>query len=287
MIDIGRLFSTAWTMLRGRFWPMAGLWAVFFAIQIGSSMVLGIGMMGAGAAGAASLGAGLDDPAALAGMGIGLIIYTVFFYGAYVLIALAQQAATITLASPLEEPVFGAAMARGFKSALPLFAITLMLLIAYFAIAAAVGTVVGLAGAGGGPALGIGLALIFVPVVVYLGCRLAVLVPVVAVDQVFNPVAAVRRCWALTRGRVVSILLAIIAFLVVSAVVLGLPVLLIFGAGSSTEDSPAAGVGLFLLAVLLFIPLLVAYSLFASTFIAALHSEVTDGGAETLEEVFA
>lgn len=287
MIDIGRVFSTGWAMLRGRFWLLAGMWAVFFAIQIAGSFALGIGMVVLGAAGAASIGAGFDDPAALAGMGIGAILFMLLFYAAYIVIALAQQAAMVTLASPLEEPAFGAALARGFKSALPFLAIALLMLLGYVALAAAAGAVVGLAGAAGGSALGIGLAVLFVPVLVYLGCRFAVLVPVVAVDQVFNPVAALRRSWAVTRGKVVSILLAIIAFIVVTLVVLGAPFLLIFGGVLTGADSAEAGGGLVILGVLVFIPVLIVYTMFASAFTAALHSEVTAGGAEALGEVFA
>lgn len=286
MIDIGRVFSTSFAMLRQRFWPLVGMWAVFFAIQMAGSILLGVAMAMMGAAGMASLGAGMDDPSAITGMSIGLIVFMALFYGAYLVIVLAQQAAMVMLASPLEEPTFGAALSRGFKSALPFFAIAILMLLIYFAVVAAVAALAGAAGLEGG-SLASGLLLLVLPVMVYLGCRFAVLIPVVAVDQVFNPLAALRRSWAVTRGKVLRILLAIIAFAAVSLVVLGLPVMLIFGAVFTGQDSAGAAAGFALLGFVIFIPLLIVYTMFASAFTASLHSEVTCNGSEQLEAVFA
>jgi membrane-anchored glycerophosphoryl diester phosphodiesterase (GDPDase) len=152
--------------------------------------------------------------------------------------------------------------------------------------------VVGAAGApgGGGGAtggiFGTVLLVLFMPVMVYLGCRMAVLVAVVAVDQVFNPIAAIRRSWAVTRGRVVGIALAFLLYGLLTLVIFGLPIGLIFTTALSGD--PASGLPLLLLLLpLVFLPVLVVYVIFASSFSAALHSEVTGGGAERLEEVFA
>jgi membrane-anchored glycerophosphoryl diester phosphodiesterase (GDPDase) len=292
MIDIGRVFSTAWAMLRQRFWPLVGMWAVFFAIQMGSAIVLGIVVAVMGVAGA-GMGSGLEDPSALAGMGIGLIVMMVLFYGAYLVLILAQQAAMVTLASPLEEPSFGAAMSRGFKSALPFFGIAVVMLLAYFLLAALLAGVIGAAGLGSPEAaevLGGVLVVLFLPVMLYLAARFSVLVPVVAVDQVFNPIAAIRRSWDVTRGKVLRILMTMFFFFLLSIAIIGVPFLLIFGAsfGLDSGAEPSAGaVGAVLGGFLLFIPLMIVYTIFASAYTAALHSEVTGGGAEAFEEVFA
>ncbi len=279
---IGRIFSTSFAMFRQRFWPLAGMWAVFFAIQIPGSVALGIVMvlMIGDVAGPEPA---LYDPASIASLGIGTIIFVVLFYAAYVVILLAQQAAMVTLASPLEEPAFGAALGRGFKSALPFFAITVILMLGYFLIAGVIGGVAG--AAGGGSVISVVLALLSLPVLVYLACRLAVLVPVVAVEKVFNPIAAIKRSWAVTRGRVGVIFLALCAFVAVSLVALCLTFAVIFGGifAAQVNDGAAAGVAAGGVGVLLFI----AYTIFAAAFTAAMHSEVTGGGAEPIEEVFA
>ena len=290
MIDIGRVFSTSFAMLRQRFWPLVGMWAVFLAIQMAASTVLTVVMLVVGMAGVASLGAGFDDPAAFGGLGIAMIIFLVLFYGAYIVLVLAQQAAMVTLGSPLEEPVFGTAMNRGFRSALPFFGISVLLVLGYFAIAAAVLAVVSLAAAGGsgaGALVTALLPLLFLPLLLWLACRLSVLVAVVAVDQVFNPITALRRSWAVTKGKALRILLALAGFIGISLVALAVPFMLIFFAADMTESSPGTGVVLGILGLLIFIPLFVVYTMFTATFTAALHCEVTEGGAERLEEVFA
>lgn len=289
MIDIGRVFATSWAMLRQRFWLLLGMFAVFFAIQMVGSMVLGIVLAIMGAAGAVSIGAGLDDPAAITGMGVFLVLFMVLFYGAYLVLVLAQQAAMVTIASPLEDASFGNAMARGFKSALPFFVISVILGVGYFALGALVFGIAGAAGLGGGTGggiVGIVLLLLFMPGIVYPGCRMAVLVPVVAVDQVFNPIAAIRRSWAVTQGRVLGIFLATLALGVLTLVVFGVPFGLIFG--TAVSGDPGSGTPLLLLLLpIVFLPVFVVYVMFASSFMAALHNEVTGGGSERLEEVFA
>ncbi|WP_146107743.1 glycerophosphoryl diester phosphodiesterase membrane domain-containing protein [Porphyrobacter sp. HT-58-2] len=298
MVDIGRVFSTSFAMFRQRFWLLLGMWAVFFAIQTAASMVLGIGLGAAGLAGAAALGSsGFDDPAAmddmgvLAGLGIGMILFMVLFYGAYIVILLAQQAAMVTLASPLEEPMFGLALRRGFKSALPFIGIALLLLLAYAAMMVASLAVAGAVGAvAGGSIGGVAGTLLIVLAALYLACRFAVLVPVVAVDEVYNPVTAIRRSWAVTQGKALSILLALLGFGAITLVVLGVPLLMIIGAATGLEGGgePSGGaIAVIIIAGLALIPLFMAYSIYASAFTASLHVEVTDGGAERLEEVFA
>lgn len=290
MIDIGRVFSTSFAMLRQRFWLLVGMWAVFFAIQLAASTVLGVGMAVLGMAGASGMGAGIEDPGALAGLGVGVIIFMVLFYGAYLVIVLAQQAAMVTIASPLEEPSFSAAMTRGFKSALPFFGIAVLMMLGYLALVALMAGVLGAASVGGGTAgsaAAVVVALAFLPLLIFFACRFSVLIPVVAVDQVFNPVAAMRRSWSVTRGKVLRIMLAFLGFFGITLLALGVPFALLFGAIFAGQDNPAAVAGIAIIGVLAIIPLFIIYMMFTSTFTAALHSEVTGGGAESLEEVFA
>lgn len=290
MIDIGRVFSTSVAMLRQRFWLLLGMLVVFIAIQMAATTVLTVGLLVLGMAGAMSIGAGLEDPTALGGLGIGMIVFAALFYGAYLVLLLAQQAAMVTLASPLEEPVFGTAMMRGFRSALPFFLISVLMLLAYSALAIVLTAVIGVSAAGGGAAgefVGGVLALLSVPLMVFLACRFAVLVPVVAVDQVLNPVKALRRSWSVTRGKAFRILLALLSFGAAALVLLGVPFAIIFGGVFAGQDSPALGITALVIGSLLFIPLGAIFMMLTASFTAALHCEVTGGGAERLEEVFA
>lgn len=289
MIDIGRVFSTSIAMLRQRFWLLLGMLVVFFAIQTAASTVLTVGLVVVGMAGALGLGAGLEDPAALGGLGIGFLVFFALFYAAYVVLLLAQQAAMVALASPLEEPAFGTAMMRGFRSALPFFAISVILLFGYGLLTVAMLAAIGVSAAGGasGGVIAIVLGLASMPLVIFLACRFAVLVPVVAVDQVFNPIAALRRSWSVTRGKVLRILLTLVCFVGASLVMLGVPMALVFAIAYAGQDSTAVSVTAVIIGFLLFIPLTIVFAIFTSTFTAALHCEVTGGGAEQLEAVFA
>lgn len=285
-MDIGRVFSTSFAMFRQRFWLLLGMVLVFFAIQVAASTAIGIAVMVVGVAGLAGLGAGFDDPSAITGMGLGVIVLMALFYGAYLVILLAQQAAMVTVASPLEEPSFGAALTRGFKSALPFFGIAVLLLLGYFGLSVpfmAIGAGLGLVAETAGWLF----TLLFLPVLIFFACRFSVLIPVVAVEQVFNPIKAIRRSWSVTRGKVLSILLALVGFIVLSVIAFGLPFGLFYGAVFAGQDFPAAGASAILLVFLIFIPLFIGYTMYASAFTAALHSEVSGGGAERLEQVFA
>lgn len=286
-MEIGRVFSTSFAMFRQRFWLLLGMVLVFFAIQLAASTVIGIAVMAVGVAGMTGLGAGIEDPGALAGLGIGMIVMIVLFYGAYIVLLIAQQAAMVTIASPLEEPSFGAALVRGFRSALPFFGIAVLLMLGYLGLTLLLGLVVAAVGGGGSGLVSGLLALMFLPVLLYLVCRFSVLIPVVAVDQVFNPVTAIRRTWSVTRGKVVSILLALIGFIVLTLVAFAVPLGVIFGGAQAGDGSIERGIGLVALGLLLFVPILIGYTMYASAFTAALHCEVTGGGAERLEEVFA
>jgi hypothetical protein len=289
-MDIGRVFSISFAMFRQRFWLLLGMWLVFLVIQFAAAIAMFVGVMVMGLAGMAGFSAGLDDPAALTGLGIGMIAVVVVFYAGYIVILLAQQAAMVTIASPLEEPSFGGAMVRGFRSALPFFALAVLMLLGYFGLALGFMVLLGVTdavGGSGGGVLAAILPLLSLPVLIYLACRFAVLIPVVAVDQVFNPVKAIRRSWSVTRGKALAILLALIAFVLGSLVALGLPVALLFAATDAASGGSGAAITLSIIGGLLIIPLMIAYAMFTSAFTASLHSEVTGGGSDRLEEVFA
>src|SRR5690606_8987105 len=161
--------------------------------------------IGVGAAGMASI-ATMTDSGAFA-VGAGMVLVGVLFYLGYLLVAMAQYASLMLMASPLSRPPFGQAMGDGFRAAPALLLLLLVLLLVYFAAALVIGVVGGVLSAAGewGSAL---LLLILVPALIWLGCRMSLLFAVVAVDKVRNPFAAIARSWQLTRGHALTIFLA-------------------------------------------------------------------------------
>lgn len=292
-LNIGRVLSTAWAMTKQRFWLLVGMWAVFFGIQAIYFTVAGTFLLGSTMAFGA-VGAGLDSPEAILGsMSIGVILLGTIFYVGYFVILFASQAASAILGSPLESGNFGEALGKGFRSGLTLLGVTILMVILYL-IFAAVYSLILVALSFLGDAAGLVGALLFIPVGIYLALRFAVLMPVVAVERVYNPITAIRRTWEVTSGNVLGILLVTLVAIALAVVFLAIPFFVIFGAAgaaSLSDGDPsaalsAAAVGSILFGALLFLPLYVAYSIISVVMNSSLHAELTDADTQTLEDTF-
>ena len=238
-MGVSDVLATTMAILRNRGIGLVGIWLAFLVLVIILGAVA-FGVIGAGALAAGGMGMSGDGLGA--GLGLGMLGAMLVFYLAYILIYMAQSLAMAHYASPLVEPDIGTSFSAGFRGALTMVGVTVLLLIVYFAVA----LVMGLASAAlssVGDLLGAGFAILILPVAIYLMCRLSILLPVVAVDGVRNPVTAIGRTWALTRGNALAIFLSLLAFVVVAIVVFG--VMFVFFAGSmqGLESSMATGAG--------------------------------------------
>lgn len=289
MIDIRRIFSTALAMLKQRGLLLVGMLVLLTVLQMIFNAVFG-GIVGASMAGAMFGLSDMQDPAVLLSLGGGIVVFALVFYLAIFLFALAQQAAMTALASPLAVPGFGDALGKGFKSAPTLLGTTLLLGFIYFLIALAwvlLATLLSLFGDLGMVA-NVLVALAVLPLAIYLACRLSVLVPVVAVDGVRNPISAIRRTWEITEGKVLGILVLILAASLIAIALVALPFVLIFvgGAGAANDFAAAGGVTA-LLGFVLFIPVLVLIGVASAVLSAALHAVIGDSEQQEIEAAFA
>lgn len=278
------ILSRMWATVKARFGPLLGMWALFFVGQIGFSFVF---MMVAGVG--AMAGAGMMDPSSggAAALGGGMIIMMIVFYVAYLLIYVAGYAALAHHASPLIHPSFGESLGAGVRAALPLLGATLLLLLAYFVLAipfallgAAIGSVA--------EAVGGILALLLLPVLIYIGCRLSILFPLASVEGIRSPVTLITRSWQLTRGRVLPIFLALLVFIVIAVVLLALVFVPAFGplmAGG--EPDAGAGIGLMLLSIVGVLVLAVVLTIAGAALGSAIHAGVSDVSGETYSDTFA
>ena len=238
-LGVSQVISDSFQMLKSRFGRLLGLYLIFFVIQMVLFSMFGGMFMGLAMTGGnfESVGAG-----AMAGM---LIFYLVYF-----LVSFAQSAALSHQASPLHDPNLGDSLGAGVRSALPLLGITVLLGLAYFVCALVIGFVVAMLAQMPSP---IGGILSFVAIVailigvIYLACRLAVIGPVVAIDRIGNPVAALQRTWALTRGNALQIFLVILvigAISVVAMLLLAAPFIsALMSAGASGTPPSIATIG--------------------------------------------
>lgn len=284
-LSVSQVFSSAFAMVRDRFGALLGLWATFFAIQIAALVVFGGAMMGT----IMSMGAGaMEDGGMGAGMGVGMILTLIALYAVFVLIAFAQSAALNHMASSLHRPGFGESLSAGARSSVTLLGATVLLVIAYFVVAIPIGLLVAAVGAASPGLSGI-LMLLLLPVLVYVGCRLVLITPVVALDRVTNPITAITRTWALSRGNVLSIFLVLVVFVVGLIVVYGIlawPLISSSMASASTGAPPDLG-SLGILSMLGFLVAGVVTSLIGAAVISALHAALTGHLEEGTVEAFA
>ena len=291
-MGIGQVISDTFGVVKERFGTLLGLWAVYFGIIIVMFVVFGIGLGAVGLAGMAAMGGGdaMGEGGILA-MGAGMIVFLVLFYLAYILVAMAQYASLISVASPLRQANFSDALSAGWRAAPALLLLMIVLIVGYVA-AAMVFSLVAAAFSALGDTAGLVLSLLLVPVLAWLGCRLAPLFAVVAVDGVRNPFTAIGRSWHLTRGHALTIFLASLVFFIILLIVCGLLMLPSIGLLTSMAD-PAAMAEVapaFGSIALLFLSILVVSALFAilySAFMAVIHGSLSTASGEGVVEAFA
>lgn len=140
----------------------------------------------------------------------------------YALVRIAGICALCVSAAAREPITVGEAVSEGLRVTLPMVGVYLVLMVAYFAVAAVLmltmgASFIGMMGSGyasgqGAPGAGsIGTMILVICLVliglVYLMTKLSMVVPVVAVDKERSPFAAISRSWGLTRGATLKIFL--------------------------------------------------------------------------------
>ncbi|WP_126172962.1 hypothetical protein [Altericroceibacterium xinjiangense] len=147
-------------------------------------------------------------------------------YGDYwwliLLVAIAQTIGMLTLLALLRDksqPTVGEAIRTGLTGVLPYLLATLLIAFGVFAVLMVLVGIPAASGSGVLAALG---TLAFIALAIYCFVKLSLIPPVIAVDKLLNPVAALQRSWNLTKGAglrlLVFYLLIGIAYMVVMLV---------------------------------------------------------------------
>ncbi len=278
-ISASGILSRMFEMTKNRFGALLGLWIIYFVAQIVFSflfvMVAGASVFASGA---------MSDPNAFGAFGVGMIVSLIVFYVLYLLIYAASYASMAHMASPLLQPRFGDSFNAGIRSALTLLGVMVLLIVAYIALAFAL-SLLAIPLASAGNAGSIVMAIVFVPVLIYLGCRLSIVFPLVAVENIRNPITAIGRSWSLTGGSVLSILGAMIAYIVIVVVLLGLvfaPLLL----GGSSFGDPAAGIATMAFVFIGAIVATIVVTILGAALASAIHAGLAELPGGTLSETF-
>lgn len=288
--SVGQIYGQTLEIVKGRFGPMLGLLATFFAINIALIIVFA---MVIGVSAFAGMGAGMEANAGA--IGAGAILGVIVFYILYILVYCAQSASMTAMASPLQRLTFSEALSAGMRSALPMLGLIVILMIAYFVVALVVGLVVGILSMAGSVVVFIAMVAVSIGAV-YLVCRLSTVNAVIAVEGVGNPLTALSRGWNMTRGNVLTIFLSLLGFGVIAIVLillLAAPFFSVFTAASAMSIDPSAappempGIGSLIFvgigALVVGIVLLISGSALMST----IHAELSDASPKAAEDVFA
>ncbi|MDP3907717.1 hypothetical protein [Novosphingobium sp.] len=219
--------------------------------------------------------------ALLAGAGFGLILLYIVIYA----ISFAQQAALCRICSGRHDASISGAISAGIKCVPTLFGAAILLLIALVVVGLVIG--LGMAGVVAGtesPGLSVLLALALMIGCIYIFVRLSMVLPVVAVDDVRNPITAIGNAWRMTGGNVLRLVLVFVLvsvvmgvlFMVLSALTLGS-----FNPGAVPSMGNLVGFG----ALMLVLGLTVG--LYFLALVAAIHRQLSETSVGAVEDTFA
>lgn len=222
--------------------------------------------------------AGMDEKAILALMSAYYASAAPFIIP-MVLVQAIGTLSMLTLFTDRSRPTVSEAIRRGGGGILPYLAAQVLL---GLAVGVGGGTVLGIAGLTGQP-LFVGVAVTAVLLAaVYVAVRTSLVAPLVAVEHMRNPVAALRRSWLLTRGNSVRLglfyLLVIIAFVVIVSIVMALAgIVLALVAGAETARIASAVLSAVFGAVM---------TIFIVSILAAVHRQLAGPSANAIGRTF-
>ncbi len=218
--DMSRAWEEATALLRANMQVVLGVAGVFFFLPYLAISLL-VPDMGA-VLGTRSMG---NDPdAAMAAMEAAFLQY----WWVFLLLTVIQAAGTLGLLVLMGRegrPTAGEALGTGLAGLLPYLAANILVGVALILVLTMLVMLFSLTGSQALAALPIVLA---IPVMIYVYVKISLLAPVIAVEDMRNPVEAVRRSWGLTKGN--SFRLFLFYFLLMLAIgIVGLIVTMIVG----------------------------------------------------------
>ena len=283
--SVGNVLSRTLEVIRERVWSLLGLWAIFLGISMVGSTIFSIMIVLVGASAFAGMAA-MDFSSGLGGftgLGAGIIVTLILFYAGFIYLFAAQSCAYAAMGAPYQRPLFGEALKKGFGAGLTMLAVTVVLLIVYSVVAVVFsGMMIGL-GSIGSALVGIAV-LLGLPLLIYLGCRLSIVVPIATNEASRNPITVIKRSWQLTKGHVLQILLIVIVFTIIAMVLLGILVLPFFAMIENASTTTAIGSAIF--GFIGFVLAAIVISIAQGVMTAVIHGMLTGASDEQLGEVF-
>lgn len=270
-----KAFSDAFAIFTSRFGRMAAVAVIYFVAVIAVFALLGAGL-------AAQIAGGMMSPEAMSGGMVGAIV---LIYILVYALQFAQQAALCRICSDRHDASIGDAIATGVRCVPTLFGVVILLIIGFFVVGLVASMVMAGAAAGAqSPGLAIVLGLLMFVGFGYLGTRISMILPVVAIDEVRNPISAIATAWRISGGHVLKLFLTyVLAMIVMGAIMLALFFLTIGipspGAVPGMGGIIAFGVGMLVAAL--------SIGLYFTALVVAIHRQLSGVPTETITDTFA
>ena len=179
----------------------------------------------------------LADPKNAEAMMLDLYLGWWWLIVVYMLAQIVGYLALLALLRDSGRPTVGEALKTGLVALLPAFAAYILTAVG---LGLAIGLLAGLATATGSGAVAFIVVLVCIVVAVYVYVKVSLTGPVMAIDKVFNPLAALARSWRLTKGNSFRLFLfyalLIVVYFVISVVVTSLLGAAMFAFGQSTAQ---------------------------------------------------
>lgn len=275
-----RAFSEAFDILKSRFGVLIGTSLIFWAALLAVTMVFS-GTLMAGMMASTEMGGPPDPTQMFAGMGFSVVLFYALIYA----VQFAMAIALMRLCSDRHPPSIGDAISTGLRGTPTMFGSVILLGIAGIIAGLLFGLIFGfVAAALNSGALSVLLAIAAIIVAIYLYARLSMLTPAIAIDEERNPVRAISRSWAMTSSAAVKIAAVIGLAAIASVVVILLLVGVTIGTATLTGQPPSPG------GMIAFVLGMVAFGvtigLYFQALFAAIHRQVSGGGAAEASAAF-
>lgn len=191
----------------------------------------------------------------------------------------------LVLLTDRSRPTVGEAIMRGVRYLPTVLAATI---IGYFALLFCIILISVIGGVLSAVLGGVGVALIFIAMlalVLTAVVRFSMTLPVVVVENVLNPLAALQRSWRLTRGNALK-LLGFYALLLVAYVVITVLLMVIIGAATGIAGGGEPGEATLLFTSVLAGAIGAVVGVIASAVLAAVHAQLAGVKDRALDDTF-
>jgi hypothetical protein len=276
-----RALSDTIEILKQRFGPLLGLSLLLLALQFVATLATGI------IAGILVVVIGAASSAFIAVI-IQILSNLASFY-----LRSASSAAMMTMASPITRSPLNEALGTGFRRAHWLILMSLTVILCLVILALPFALVFYAIDISGGRTVAVLLVLAAaMPLLMFLGARLALVEPLIAIDGLHDPIKVITSSWRMTEGAALKIFLVLLAFSAAVLVILLLffaPVIasLITAASSGHAPNFSGMVGRILLAFLGLLVAAIILPILSAALTTSIHAQLSVGARNSISETFA